>query len=203
MQLCLRPLQCPGLCTLPGFHLPMTVHSTSPCLSAPLALASGFFFVFPKVIHCSFSYSNGTLFYPSFFLYFVLGYSQFTNNVVIVPGGQQRDSAIHTHVSVLFQTPLPSRLPHNIEQSSMCYTIDPSSLSILKIAICFYPDSYSLEWGEDFNADTSPSASSTYLSDCSFLWTIRCWILSFDLFFKYIKRNIIPSSICSILVPVL
>ena len=103
------------------------------------------------------------------FLYFVLGYPQFTNNVVIVPGGQQRDSAIHTHVSVLFQTPLPSRLPHNIEQSSMCYTIDPSSLSILKIAICFYPDSYSLEWGKDFNADTSPSASSTYLSDCSFL----------------------------------
>ena len=68
MQLRLRPLQCPGLCALPGFHLPMAVHSSSPCLSAPVALASGFFFVFPKVIHCSFSYSNGTLFYPSFFL---------------------------------------------------------------------------------------------------------------------------------------
>ena len=29
----------------------------------------------------------------------------------------------HTHVSILPQTPLLSRLPHNIEQSSMCYTI--------------------------------------------------------------------------------
>ena len=40
------------------------------------------------------------------------------NNVVIVPGGQQRDSAKHIPVSILPQTPLPSRLPHNIEQSS-------------------------------------------------------------------------------------
>jgi len=41
------------------------------------------------------------------------------NCVVIVSGGQQRDSAIHSHVSILPQTPLPSRLPHNIEQSSL------------------------------------------------------------------------------------
>ena len=76
----------------------------------PLALSSGFSFVFPKVIHCSFSCSNGTLFFHPFFLYlyFVLGYSQFTNNVVIISGEQQRDSAIHIHVSILFQTPLPS-----------------------------------------------------------------------------------------------
>ena len=38
------------------------------------------------------------------------------NNVVIVPGGPQRDSATHIHVCILPQTPLPSRLPHNIEQ---------------------------------------------------------------------------------------
>ena len=38
------------------------------------------------------------------------------NNVVIVSGGQQRDSAIHVHLFILSQTPLPSRLPHNIEQ---------------------------------------------------------------------------------------
>ena len=37
------------------------------------------------------------------------------NNVVIVSGGQQRDSATHTHVSILPQTPLPSRLSRNIE----------------------------------------------------------------------------------------
>ena len=32
------------------------------------------------------------------------------NNVVIASGEQQRDSAIHTHASILPQTPLPSRL---------------------------------------------------------------------------------------------
>ena len=41
------------------------------------------------------------------------------NNVVIVSGELQRNSAIHIYVSVLPQTPLPSRLPYNIEQSSM------------------------------------------------------------------------------------
>ena len=43
-------------------------------------------------------------------------------NNVVVSGRQQRDSAIHIHVSILPQTPFPSRLPHNIEQSSLCYT---------------------------------------------------------------------------------
>ena len=38
---------------------------------------------------------------------------------MIVLGEQQRDSAIHIYVIILPQTPLPSRLPHNIEQSSM------------------------------------------------------------------------------------
>ena len=43
------------------------------------------------------------------------------NKVVIVSGGQQRDWALHIHVSILPQTPLPSRLPYDIEQSSLCY----------------------------------------------------------------------------------
>ena len=47
------------------------------------------------------------------------------NNVVIVSSGQWRDSAIHTHVSIFPQTPLPSRLPHDIEQSSLCCTVGP------------------------------------------------------------------------------
>ena len=37
------------------------------------------------------------------------------NNVVIVSGEQRRDSTIHIHVSIFPQTPLLSRLPHNIE----------------------------------------------------------------------------------------
>ena len=42
---------------------------------------------------------------------------------MIISGGQQKDSAIHIHISIVPQTPLPSRLPCNIEQSSMCYGI--------------------------------------------------------------------------------
>ena len=36
------------------------------------------------------------------------------------------------HVSILPQTPLPSRLPHNPGQSSLCYPVGPCGLSILK-----------------------------------------------------------------------
>ena len=63
------------------------------------------------------------------------------NNVVIltVSGGQQRNSAMHEHVSILLQTPLPSRLPCNIEQSSLCYTVGLYWLSILNIAQCTCP----------------------------------------------------------------
>ena len=48
-----------------------------------------------------------------------MGYS-LMNNIMIVSDG---NSAIHTHVSILGQTRLPSRLPCNIEQSSLCYTV--------------------------------------------------------------------------------
>ena len=61
------------------------------------------------------------------------------NNVVTVSGGQQRNSAICIHVSILPQTPLPSRLPHNIEQSSLCYRVGPCQLSILYIAVYTCP----------------------------------------------------------------
>ena len=58
------------------------------------------------------------------------------NNVVIVSDEQQRDSAIYLCVSVFLQTPLPSRLPHNIEQRSLCCTEGPCWLSILNTAVC-------------------------------------------------------------------
>ena len=44
--------------------------------------------------------------------YFVLGYSELTNNAVKDSGAQQRDSAIHTHISIL-QTPLPREYRYN------------------------------------------------------------------------------------------
>ena len=46
---------------------------------------------------------------------------------------------MHMHVSTLPQTPLPSRLPRNIEQSSICYTVGPCWLSVLNTAICTCP----------------------------------------------------------------
>ena len=55
------------------------------------------------------------------------------NNAVIVSGEQQKDSATHIHVSILPPTLLPSRLPHNIQQSSLCSTVGPCLLSILNI----------------------------------------------------------------------
>ena len=61
---------------------------------------------------------------------------QSINNVVIVSGGQQSDPAKYIHVSILHQTPFPSRLLHNIDQSSLCYTVGPCWLSILNIVVC-------------------------------------------------------------------
>ena len=58
---------------------------------------------------------------------------QLINNVVIVSSGQQRDSVIPGHVSICLQTPLPSRLPRNTEQSYLCYMVGPCWLSILNV----------------------------------------------------------------------
>jgi len=54
---------------------------------------------------------------------------------VIASDDQLRDSAIHIHVSIFPQTLFSSRLPHNIEHCSMCYTVDPCWLSILDIDV--------------------------------------------------------------------
>ena len=67
---------------------------------------------------------------------------QLINNFVIVSGGQQRDSAVHIHVSILAQTPLPSRLPHNVEQSSLYCTVGPCWVSVLNTAVCTFHFSF-------------------------------------------------------------
>ena len=61
------------------------------------------------------------------------------NNVVMVSDEPQRDSAIHIHVSILPGSPLPSRLPQNIEQSFLCYTVGSWWESVLNIAVCTCP----------------------------------------------------------------
>ena len=52
------------------------------------------------------------------------------SNVVTVSGVQTSDSVIHIYVSV-YQILFPFRLLHNIEQSSLCYTVGPCCLFIL------------------------------------------------------------------------
>ena len=44
-------------------------------------------------------------------------YSQLTNSVVIVSGEQRKDSDTHIHVSILPQSPLPFKLPHDCSLS--------------------------------------------------------------------------------------
>ena len=70
--------------------------------------------------------------HPTFWVY-----SQLTNNIVIFSGEEQRDSTIHTRGPILPQTPLPSRLPHNVEQSSLCYIYSRSLLVIHFIFFSF------------------------------------------------------------------
>ena len=42
---------------------------------------------------------------------------------MIVSGPQHCDAAVHIHEPILPQTPLLSRLPHDIEQISLCETV--------------------------------------------------------------------------------
>ena len=85
-------------------------------------------------------FSAWFLLIPSFFFFnfelFALYWG--INNVIIVSGEPWRDSAMHIYVSTVPQAPLPSRLPHNIEQSSLWRTIGPCWLPILNRAECVY-----------------------------------------------------------------
>ena len=81
-----------------------------------------------------------SVFFVCLFVYFLFCIGVMViNNVVIASGEQRRDSAIHIHVSILPQTLLPSRLPHNIKQGSLCYSVSPCWPSILNTAVCTCP----------------------------------------------------------------
>ena len=47
----------------------------------------------------------------------------------------RRDSTIHIHLSILPQTPFPSRLPYNTEQSSLCYTVGGKGILVYYILV--------------------------------------------------------------------
>ena len=49
---------------------------------------------------------------------------------MLISAVQQSDSVIHIHIFILFQILFPYRLLHNIEQSSLCYTVGPFWLSV-------------------------------------------------------------------------
>ena len=89
-------------------------------------------------------------------------YSKLTNDVVIVLGDLWRDSANHTHVTILPQTPLLPRLPQNVKQCSLCYTVGPCWLSILNTAgcACFICSLYTLLWQQSTVADLAKAAAS-------------------------------------------
>ena len=87
-------------------------------------------FPFPSIFTAPLPLSTGNhsfFFHFNFFLTpkpFCIGVYPISN-IVEVSGEQRRDSAVHIHISILPQTPLPSRLPCNIKQSSMCSTWTP------------------------------------------------------------------------------
>ena len=61
---------------------------------------------------------------------------QLINNVVILSGGQQRDSIIHTHVPILPK--LPSHPGFHMTLSRvLCYTVGPCWLPILNTAAVY------------------------------------------------------------------
>lgn len=55
------------------------------------------------------------------YFYFRLAYSRLT--MLMVSGAQQSNSAVRLCICILPQAPLPSRLPYNLEHSSLCYMV--------------------------------------------------------------------------------
>ena len=98
--------------------------------------------------------------------YFVLVYSQLT----MLWQFQVNSEAIHMHVSILPQAPLPSRPPHNTEQFPVLYSM---SLSALDIAVCMCPS-------QTPQLSLLPSTSSNHefiLWVCAYLSVL--WLSSF------------------------
>ena len=122
--------------------------------------------------------------------YFVLMYSQLPSNVVVVSSEQQRDSAIHIHVSILPKTSLPSRLSHNTEPSSMLY-----NRSLLVIHFKYSSVSMSIP-----NSLTVPSPSSfPLITVSSFSKSVSLfvlWVHLYHFFFRFhikgMSNNISP-----------
>ena len=79
--------------------------------------------------------SSSSFFFKPFTLYWGIADYQFYESFRWTAKGP----VIHIYISTLPQTPFPSRLPHNLGQISMCYTVGPCWLSILNTAVCTCP----------------------------------------------------------------
>ena len=81
---------------------------------------------------------------------------------MIVSGAQHSESVIYIHVSIPFQILFLFRLLHNIEQPSLCYTVDPCWLSTLFIfeIILFVYLTFSCAGSSLLHAGFSPVAAS-------------------------------------------
>ena len=64
--------------------------------------------------------------------YFILEYNWLT---VLYFQVHSKGTHSYIYISIPSQTPLPSRLPYNIEQSSLCYAVGLCLLYILNIAV--------------------------------------------------------------------
>ena len=86
--------------------------------------------------HCATREVPQVLYLSLFYIIFIG--VQLIYNVVLVSGVQQSESAIHIHISTLFQILFPYRSLQSIEQSSLCYAVGPYQLSILYIVARIY-----------------------------------------------------------------
>ena len=75
-------------------------------------------------------------FYCLWLIFFILYWRTASEQCCYSLRWTARVSVIHTHAPILAQTPLPSRLPHNMEQSSLCYAVGHFRLSTLNITLC-------------------------------------------------------------------
>ena len=128
-----------------------------------------------------------------FYIFFLLNFLfcigvKSVNNVAIDSGEQWRDSAVHIHVSILPQTPLPSSLSHNTEQGSLCYTVSPCWLPILTIAVCTWPSQ--APW-----LSLPPGNHKLFLFS---LWVPFCFISSFVSFLFRFQVQGMPCDISQI-----